>query len=83
MKKARLAITLTPDQEKAIELLASGCTVGYTALVLGLKASIISGWMKRDKPFNTKLASREQEPVAHAVDEQASSDSRPHRACLQ
>jgi len=57
------ACELTFQQENAIELLASGCTVRYTALVLGLRASTVSGWMKRDILFKKRLASRQHELV--------------------
>ena len=53
-------------------MLASGCTVRYTALVLGLKASTVSGWMKRDKHFKKGLALRRKELATPACDERAS-----------
>ena len=72
MIKNRLAFRLTPDQEKAVEMLASGCTIKYTALVLGLKSSTVSGWVKQDKHFKAKIASRRQESAVPVIDEQAS-----------
>jgi hypothetical protein len=72
MMNARIALRLTPNQEKAIEMLASGCTVRYTALALGLKASTVSGWMKRDKHFKKRLDLRRKELVTPARDERAS-----------
>jgi len=72
MKNSRLAFRLTPHQEKAIEMLASGCSVRYTALVLGLSVSTVSLWVKQDNNFKAKLASRRQELAVPSIDEQAS-----------
>jgi hypothetical protein len=58
--------------EKAVEMLASGCTVRYTALVLGLKTSTVAGWVRKDDDFKAKLAARRQQLVVPAFDEQAS-----------
>jgi hypothetical protein len=71
MSQMDCAFTLTCYQKKAIELLASGCTVRYTALVLGLKASTVSGWVKQDDPFRAKLAAREQELLIPIFDDRA------------
>ena len=46
---------LSPAQEAAIKMLASGCSVRYTALVLGLKKTTISAWIARDQAFKSRL----------------------------
>jgi hypothetical protein len=61
MDNAGHACGLTFQQENAIALLASGCTVRYTALVLGLRASTVSGWAKNDILFREKLVIRQHE----------------------
>ena len=48
-------IELSPEQDAAIKMLASGCSVRYTALVLGLKDSMISAWIARDPAFKSRL----------------------------
>lgn len=47
---------LSVEQVNAIALLASGCSVRYTALVVGVKPSAVSRWMTRDSVFKTRLA---------------------------
>ena len=48
-------IDLSPEQEAAIKMLTSGCSVRYTALVLGLKEARISAWIARDTAFKSRL----------------------------
>lgn len=72
MMNAPLSFRLTPLQEKAVEMLASGCTVRYTALALGVKAVTVSGWMKRNEGFKAKLSSRRQELIAPSIGDRAS-----------
>jgi hypothetical protein len=46
--------TFTPSkQNAAIELIASGCTLRFTALVLGIKDSTIYQWFDRDMRFQS------------------------------
>lgn len=47
---------LSVEQVNAIALLASGCSVRYTALVVGVKPSAVSRWMTRDSVFKARLA---------------------------
>ncbi|HEX5734500.1 MAG TPA: hypothetical protein VF131_16815 [Blastocatellia bacterium] len=42
-------------------MLTSGCSIRYTALVLGLKEAAISGWIARDTAFKSKLKETETE----------------------
>ena len=51
---------LSPEQEAAIKMLTSGCSVRYTALVLGIKEATISAWIARDPAFKSRL--KEPEP---------------------
>jgi hypothetical protein len=48
------------QQNAAIKLMASGCTLRFTALVLGIKDSTIRQWFKRDTQFKAKLVAYEQ-----------------------
>jgi hypothetical protein len=51
---------ISSQQEDAIKLLASGCTLRFTALLLRIKDSTIRQWVKRDADFKAKLAACEQ-----------------------
>ena len=48
-------INLSPEQEAAIKMLTSGCSVRYAALVLGVKELTIAGWIARDLEFKSRL----------------------------
>jgi predicted transcriptional regulator len=72
-------INLSPEQEAAIKMLTSGCSVRYTALILGLKQATISAWIARDPAFqsrqketescNTADESEEAEKLSNPVGE--------------
>ena len=51
---------LSVEQVNAIAMLASGCSVRYTALVVGVKPSDVSRWMTRDSLFIKGLAVSKQ-----------------------
>ena len=66
-KKAPFQNTpLSTRQRDAIRLLASGCTVRYTALALKLKAGEIGKWMKQDTQFQSELAAQVEQQRAQA-----------------
>jgi hypothetical protein len=60
---------LSVEQVNAIALLASGCTVRYTALVLGVKPSAVSRWMTRDSVFINRLAASKNACLVHKMNE--------------
>jgi hypothetical protein len=51
---------LSVEQVNAIAMLASGCSVRYTALVVGVKPSAVSRWMTHDSVFINRLAASKQ-----------------------
>jgi hypothetical protein len=51
---------LSPEQEAAVKMLAAGCSIKYTALVLGIKEKEIAAWIARDPAFQLRL--KETEP---------------------
>ena len=46
---------LSTEQEAAIKMLTAGCSVSYTALVLGVKEAAISAWIACDPAFQSRL----------------------------
>jgi hypothetical protein len=46
---------LSLEQEAAIKMLTSGCSLRYTALVLRVKQSTISAWVAHDPAFKSSL----------------------------
>jgi len=48
-------VDLSPCQKAAIKMLASGCTVRYTALVLRIDPTAISDWILHDTNFKSHL----------------------------
>ena len=62
-------INLSPEQESAIKMLTSGCSVRYTALVLGVKETIISSWIARDPAFKSRLKETESFDPADELEE--------------
>lgn len=46
---------LSLEQEAAIKMLTSGCSLRYTALVLRVKQSTISAWVAHDPAFKSNL----------------------------
>ena len=50
-----IQIKLSPEQEAAIKMLTSGCSVRYTSLVLGVKEAAISAWIACDPEFQLRL----------------------------
>jgi hypothetical protein len=55
-----IAKMLSVEQVNAIAMLASGCSVRYTALVIGVKPSAVSRWMTHDSVFINRLAASKQ-----------------------
>ena len=62
-------INLSPEQEDTIKMLTSGCSVRYTALVLGLKEATISAWIARDPAFKSRLKETESCNPADELEE--------------
>ena len=60
---------LSPEQEAAIKMLTSGCSVSYTALVLGVKEAAISAWIARDPVFQLRLKETESCDPADELEE--------------
>jgi len=46
---------LSLEQEAAVKMLTSGCSVRYTALVIGVKQATVSAWIARDTAFKSRL----------------------------
>src|SRR5713226_3345730 len=60
--------TLTPQQETAVDLLASGKTVTDTAKALEVTRQTVSEWLHRHPGFQAALNSRRQELWAGMAD---------------
>jgi len=60
---------LSPEQEAAIKMITSGCSVRYTALVLGVKQTTISAWVARDPAFQSRLKEAESFNPADKLEE--------------
>ena len=60
---------LSPQQEAAVKMLTSGCSVRYTALVLRIKVAKISGWIARDAAFQARLKETEPSNPAEELEE--------------
>ncbi len=60
---------LSPEQEAAIKMITSGCSVRYTALVLGVKQATISAWIARDPVFQSRLKEAESYNPADELEE--------------
>jgi hypothetical protein len=48
-------INLRPEQEEAIKMLTAGCSLRYTALVLGINQATVAAWIARDSVFQARL----------------------------
>jgi DNA invertase Pin-like site-specific DNA recombinase len=57
--EARRAVT--PQQELAVDLLASGKTVTETAATIGTSRQTVSEWLNRSAAFRASLNERRQE----------------------
>lgn len=62
-------LDLSPDQEAAVKMLASGCSVRYTSLVLGVNQATISAWIARDPVFQSRLKEKESYNPADELEE--------------
>ena len=71
---------LSPVQEAAIKMLTSGCSVRYTALVLGVKQATILTWIARDPAFQARLKEAESyNPVDELEETEKLSDLTLHK----
>jgi hypothetical protein len=71
---------LSAEQRDAIRLLASGCTVRYTALALKLTAGTIRKWMKQDRLFQSELAAQtEKQQAQPPAKSKAEAPKVPHK----
>lgn len=52
---------LTPQQEAAVDLLATGQTVTDTAAAVGVSRQTVSGWLHHDFAFQATLNQRQHE----------------------
>jgi hypothetical protein len=62
-------INLSPEQEAAIKMLTAGCSVRYTALVLGLKQASVAAWLARDPVFQARLKEAASTDPAEELEE--------------
>jgi hypothetical protein len=64
---------LSPEKEAAIKMLTSGCSVRYTALVLGVKQATITSWIARDRAFKLVL----QQAASSNLDDDGGREAKP------
>ena len=57
--------SLSPEQEAAIKMLTSGCSIRYTALVLRVNQAEISAWIARNPAFKLMLKVRASRNLAY------------------
>ncbi|HET8670024.1 MAG TPA: hypothetical protein VFM05_05185 [Candidatus Saccharimonadales bacterium] len=62
-------INLSPEQEAAIKMLTAGCSVRYTALVLGVKQATVAAWIARDPVFQARLKEAASTDPAEELEE--------------
>ena len=62
-------INLSPEQEAAIKMLTAGCSVRYTALVLGIKQATVAAWIARDPVFQARLKEAASTDPAEELEE--------------